>query len=487
MQNLDPNLVKKALEELKLSTEDINKNLDRTISLLKKLKMEQQLDQAVRIARNLAEEQKRIGDQAQQSQQTAKEKLQEEQKNLSANADQFEEMLRKIEKEMDQQPGMPQEDVQKALARVEQTQMNENLQQMKNMLQKGDTAEMGPCSAQIQKDFNAVAKDLQEAKDKLSGNQQAKTKQALQQGMRDLLELSQKQEQLLNRSERSQSAGNEIPQIAEEQQNLASGLSRVTEQIFNASKESFYLDAKIGSALGQATQSMSNSLQSLEERNSGAAAGQQGQAMASLNRATLQMNAALQAMMQSGIGSGMSMDQFMQQMQSMANAQQGINEQTLGMGMGGRMSMAQQAGMARLAAEQGAVRKSLEQLAQEAGNMSGMLGSLDKMVEDMKQVESDLGRQVTRETLQRQEQILSRMLDSQKSMREREYDKKRRAETGKQYSGISPKELPQDLGDRKEKWQQDLLRAKKEGYTRDYLDIIKQYFEALFESENVRN
>jgi len=205
--------------------------------------------------------------------------------------------------------------------------------------------------------------------------------------------------------------------------------------------------------------------------------------MASLNRAALQMHQALQAMMQNGSGGGMSMEDFMQQMQAMAGAQQGINQQTAGMGTGGQMSLAQQAAMARLAVEQEAVRKSMEQLAAEAGQRSNVLGSMDKMVDDMKKVESDLHSQITRETIQRQQQILSRMLDAQKSMREREYSKKRKAETGKEYARISPKELPADLGERKEKWQQDVLRAKKEGYSRDYLDLIKQYFEALFERE----
>ena len=126
----------------------------------------------------------------------------------------------------------------------------------------------------------------------------------------------------------------------------------------------------------------------------------------------------------------------------------------------------------------------MEQLAQEAADASEIMGSLDKIAEDMKEVEKDLGAQnISRETIQRQNQILSRMLDYQKSMREREYSNKRKAETGKEYITLSPGDLPEDLGERSSRLLQDLLRAQKEGYSRDYLELIKNYFEAVTEYE----
>ncbi len=487
MQKLDQNQMKKALEELRLSSEDINKNLDRTIALLKKLKMEQQLDEAERTARKLEEDQQRISEAAQQPPQ-AKDKLLEQQKSVQENVQRLSDLLKKIEQEMDQQPGMPQKEVQSARARMESSQMKQDFQQMTEMLQKNGATGTGQCSGNIQNQLQQAANELQQAKDKLSGEQQRKAMQALQRGMRDLIELSKREEAVLDRTEGTPAVSPEILKLAEEQQNISSGLQRVTDQLFEASKESFFIDSQIGSALGQAAKNMAQSQASLEERNQMAAAGRQGQAMSELNRASFQMLAALQGMKSGSCSSGMSMSSFMKQMQSLANAQQGINQQSMGMGAGGQqMSMAQQAALARLAAQQGQVRKSMEQLAQEAGSLSGTLGNLDKIIEDMKQVENDLGHEITRQTLQRQQQILSRMLDSYKSVREREYSRKRKAETGKQYAATDPKELPAELGERKEKWQQDLLRAKKQGYSRDYLELIQQYFEALFNDETARN
>ena len=70
---------------------------------------------------------------------------------------------------------------------------------------------------------------------------------------------------------------------------------------------------------------------------------------------------------------------------------------------------------------------------------------------------------------------------------QREFSRERKAETGKNYVTTSPDALPDDLGERKNQLEQDLLRAKKEGYTRDYLRIIEEYFKALTENETSEN
>ena len=55
--------------------------------------------------------------------------------------------------------------------------------------------------------------------------------------------------------------------------------------------------------------------------------------------------------------------------------------------------------------------------------------------------------------------------------------------TGKDYLAIDPGQLPANLGERENRLREDLLRAKKEGYSRDYLELIRKYFEALSKRE----
>ena len=113
-------------------------------------------------------------------------------------------------------------------------------------------------------------------------------------------------------------------------------------------------------------------------------------------------------------------------------------------------------------------------------NRSDVLGSLDNMAKEMEEVVNELNSlRLDRGTIERQQKIFSRMLDAQKSVREKEYSKKRLAETGKEYIRISPDD-PTDLeNQRMKQLKLDLSRALNEGYNPDYEKLIEEYFRTL--------
>jgi hypothetical protein len=209
--------------------------------------------------------------------------------------------------------------------------------------------------------------------------------------------------------------------------------------------------------------------------------------MGSLNEAASQMQGAMNSMMQGAGGQGMGMMGLMQRLSQMTGQQQGINDATEGVG---NLSQQRAAEMARLAGEQGAVRKSLEQLAREAaasGELSKLLGDLNRIAQDMREVQTDLSQgNVNPETLRKQERILSRLLDSQRSARERDYEKKRQARSGVDVARTSPGLIDPSTREGRSRLQQDLGRALEEGYARDYQNLIRRYFELLEKQEHQR-
>jgi hypothetical protein len=221
---------------------------------------------------------------------------------------------------------------------------------------------------------------------------------------------------------------------------------------------------------------MNDAMRALDMRNGSTASQEQEQAMAALNRAAIQVQNALQAMMQGGGGAG----SLMQQLQRMAGQQMSINMQTQHMG---GMSQQQAAEAARLAKEQGAVRKSLEELnreVQQSGEQKKILGDLQKISEEMNEVIKNLEQNnVNPETTKKQERILSRMLDASKSMHERDYEKKRKSETGTQMSRRSPNEIDPNSLEGKSQMREELLKALEQGYSKDYQELIRKYFEEL--------
>src|SRR3989304_2053662 len=179
----------------------------------------------------------------------------------------------------------------------------------------------------------------------------------------------------------------------------------------------------MGKAMGKALSEMNEAMNGMESRNGAMTSQHQGAAMGSLNEAAMRVLSALQAMMQGGGGG---LQSLLQQLQQMIGQQQGINAGTMNLGQSNALTVEQQAEMARLAAQQGAVQKSLEQLNEEArqsAERERILGDLGKISEEMKEVVKDLEqRNVNPKTIERQERILSRLLDAQRSMRERDFE-----------------------------------------------------------------
>ncbi|CUT05016.1 hypothetical protein JGI23_01863, partial [Candidatus Chrysopegis kryptomonas] len=170
---------------------------------------------------------------------------------------------------------------------------------------------------------------------------------------------------------------------------------------------------------------------------------------------------------------------LLQQLNQLAMQQLGLNQATQELMQ--QLTLEQQAEMARLAAQQELIRKSLQELMKEAeisGNRSRILGDLNKIAEEMKEVVSDLeSNNLTEETIRKQERILSRLLDAQRSIHERDFEKQRESRPGQNITRQSPAEL--NLQEEKEKIFQELLKSIRENYHRDYEALIKRYFELL--------
>jgi hypothetical protein len=484
MQNLDEKLMREAMEKFKLNVQDYNESLDRTISLLKKLQAEQKLDQALKMAQDLEERQSQVGEQAEKSQ-ADNERLAKEQERISKDADNLSGVLDQLQKEMEKVPASPMEQIEQAANQMQQDNLQQNLSELEQKLSQNQMSSVPQQSSQAQQSFQKMADNLEQAQQMMSGEMQRQAMQAMRKSSRELLQLSQQQENLMQKMQGLSRTSPQYMDIAEQQQQAASSLQRLVDGMAETMKSNFGIDPKVSESLGKASMAMENALNSLANRDGKKASQSQGQSMAQMNAAVRGMQQSMQNMMQQQGGSGgMSYQQFMQQMQRMADQQGQLNQQSQAMGNPGQLSMGQQASMMRLAAQQGQLRKSMQQMAQEAAGMSEILGSLEKIAEDMQKVEEDFAnKNVTRDTYNRQNRILSRMLDSQRSVNKREFSRERQAETGKRYSTKSPQDLPSDFGERKNQLQQDLLRAKKEGYSRDYLKVIENYFKALTEHE----
>ena len=85
--------------------------------------------------------------------------------------------------------------------------------------------------------------------------------------------------------------------------------------------------------------------------------------------------------------------------------------------------------LARMAAEQEMIRQGMQQMLNEM-KKNGQLGDdgLTQIIKDMEKLEEDLvNKRVTNKTIERNREILSRMLESEKAQQKRDQDEKRKS------------------------------------------------------------
>lgn len=185
-------------------------------------------------------------------------------------------------------------------------------------------------------------------------------------------------------------------------------------------------------------------------------------------------------MMSGGQGGGMM--GLMQQLQKLAGQQMDLNQLTQMLNQG-RMTQEMMAQIQRIAQQQEVIRKSLEQLnreSQEAGQSKRFASNLEKILNEMKEVVTNLQSQKLDDDLvKQQERILSKLLDAQRSINERDFEKERKSNTGKDFVRSSPPDLMLSTEEGRNKIKDELLKAIREGYKKDYEDLIRSYFDLL--------
>jgi hypothetical protein len=487
MQNIDKQQFQKAMEQMSLHDEQFRQSIERTIELLKRIQIEQKMDEINTRVQAMERQQQEIKDQTSSSQNDdqLRKDLAQRQRDLAKQEQAMEREAADLQKRMEEFfTEMPAKEMQQLLDDMQRENIRGTIEQSVSQMQEGNRTGAQSSQQRTQQQLKNIRMQLNSMQQRMQQQQSRTVINALRRATNDLLELSKEQEELKNQAQAAPSGSPQLRENAQRQQRVSQDLNNVITALVDLSQKSFAVTPDMGKAIGEASAHMTNALRDLELRSGGSASQEQDRAKASLNKAAVQTQNALQAMMQGG-GQGGS-GSLMQQLQRMGQQQMAINMETQQLDGQQRAQAA-----ARLAQEQAAVQKSLEQLNAEAKQSSDgqrLLGDLEKISNDMKEVVQNLEQNnVDRETMQKQDRILSRMLDAAKSMHEKDYEQKRKSESGTPIPRKRPPELNRELLNEKQRFQEDLLNALQQGYSKDYQELIKKYFELLEKSEKPLN
>ena len=488
LENMEVKDLLQAVKDLAENVDQIEADLDRFIDIFKRIRAEQSLEEINKRLEQLLKQQDHLKEQIPavdaESSRADLSRLSEEERRLGEEFSALQKTMEQAEDAL--QPFNPQ--IAKELAELAQSDLTERiemmLKQIAQQLQQGKTGAARQSSQQALEDLEALQESVMELQRQFQEQSVAEMAARFRSLLRKVLTLSKSQEGLGSVTEQLPRNSSRLTQIASSQQVLQDQLRQIMSAAMDLSRETFAVTPELGRAMGRAYAQMEQAKEKLAQRNSQGAQRNQKGAMTALNEAAQVVLQSIRQMQSSGSASGF--EQFLQRMQEMAGQQQGINSRSWQLALG-QMTVAARSGLLqRLLQEQQQVRKSLQELLQEMrssgkqgmGDLSGIAQGMDEVLKDFQ------AGNVTRKTVKRQERILSRMLDSQRSLTQRGMQEKRTSRTAVQVVTPGPAGLPADLGQRQDLALEALNRALKSGYPRDYQEMIRRYFHTLSQEFN---
>ena len=469
MEEIDKKKVQEALEDMKLKNDALEKQLDQNIELMKRLELEKKIETAIKRTEDLAQKQR---DLAKETEQSGK----KEAETLTIKQNKLNEEFSQLQKDID--------DIQKKLKDIDETaefkrnrgaeksisdKQNEASKQLNNKNNKKASEQQKSAADELEKMSNQLA----EAQLDMEQSDLAEDAEQVRQLLKNLVTLSFDQEQLISDLNSIQIQDPKYQQIIASQHKIKDDFKTVEDSLRTMAKRQISVAMVINKELENININISKSMNRLllmnqtfygTSKNQSAASSMQ-YSMMSLNNLALVLAESLDDMQsqmrqnnqkkksgnckksgscnnpgQSKSGKGKPSAKSMKDLQDALNKQmeamkqqldkQGKQEGRGKIGQGSKMSEE----FARMAAQQEQIRRMMQKYGEELkqGSVGAMGKEVDKLLKQMEQTETELvNKTITKQTMMRQQQILTRLLEHEQAEMQREREQKRESKEAK--------------------------------------------------------
>jgi hypothetical protein len=479
LKNVDQNQLREAMEKMEFSQEEYLERLERTLEMLKRLRAQQKFDQLKKLADKMTEEQSRIGDSIDSTGNEGLDRLADRQDEVEKELDAFNKGLDKMMEYNSETPVLPEEMLESLKNQADSSGLREDMQNSSQEMRNRNRSECSRSSSSARQKLQQISSNMQMMQDMMNSGQNEEVARIVRKAFNDLLYLSQGQESLQDGLFEMAPRDSMIRSLAPEQKKLGEKTLTVRQDLEKLYELEPRADVTLSNDLSIAAGKMNKAVERLDLKSKSASA-DQSEAMKYLNRVGFK----LLMMMDQNSGSCSSgqggQGNSAPQLSDLAQQQQQLNQRASGLAQQLRRSVSHQEMLSKMAAEQEAIRDGLRELLQsEEGQQPGQLGRLDDVGEEMKKVVDDFERNmVNQNTLRRQERILTRLLEAQRSLKTQGYKEERKAETGNDIIRTGPgpiKRTESEIHGRLKRLQEAL----KEDYPIEYRRMIKAYIDAL--------
>ena len=519
------------LAQANFNQEQFQQQLERLKSLYEQLILQQKLEAAAKQAQQLAEQQKTLMDSIDTAVDENVEDMQDSEgfdkrtedtsetalsdKSKMNDAAQKEDMIKKeTDKLIDkldsigdeltdtaksQENPAPQfqkvaDEVKRLNQYAKEQQLPDNLQSTSLSLRNENRQQALETGREAEQTMTELAQGLDNALEFMQGSNSAMALAAMNAAVKSSLYYSHLHEKVIDQTGGLTISGLEeyvpseikrLQALAAKELSASQGISQIAENLWELGKQQMEVDPKIVWRLNASSDALGRAARALEDRQASLALPIQRTGLADINQAIADMLDAM-AQMNQQMGAG-GLQSMLEQLQQLAQSQEQLNDMaerlSQQMREQGRTPSLQQR-LERIASQQQLIREATERLSELAEEASEILGSLKNVAEEMESVETKLKQgTLDQDVVDQQKRILTRMLDSLKSLEKRDVGRKRKAEVAKRPStpvqDVPP--LHPDLLNYVRKLEIAPNAKEFENIPSQYREQLRQYFKALSE------
>jgi hypothetical protein len=479
----------------------MKKQLDRSLEMLKKLQVNEKIDDIEKQLKELANQQEELKKQI-DTKKLSEEKAVDRQEEINKKFDELKDDLKQLN-ELNKALDKPMElgDTQE-----QENNISDDLKDSKESLQEGKDKKASQSQKSAAEKMEKLAEQLDQQQQKSNKQQQEEDMDALRNILESLMTLSFDQEEVMSRMGRVSTADPAYRKYGRRQRRIIDDTKIVKDSLLALAKRQPKIASFIDKELNLIETNHKASIEDIDDHRKKDLSKHQQLVMTSYNNLALLLNEALQSMqsqMQSqspGSGScnnpggkgrpkaGSSMStgdmkemlkKQLEQMQKGPNpggnkegnqpgSKPGENGQNM-LGLGNKQ-------IAKMAAEQTAIRQRLEQLKNDLNKEGQGLGNkLNPLIKELQEQEKDLiNRNINKEMLNRQRDIMTRLLESEKALMERGFEEKRESKSGKDENYGN--KIRFDEYNKQKLKQIELLKSADPFYKKYYKDKANQFF-----------
>jgi len=435
LDDVNKDQLREMMKDIKMNNESMERMLDRNLALLKKLQVEKDMSELTDALDKMAT------DLENQAEAAAENKLpvEEQQPKLEMTATEFQEFRKALDsvKSRNEQLDRP---FSLGETTAQEDQISKELQDAAKSLEKNATKKSNEQKKNAAGNMKKLSLDLKAMMEQSGEKRKAEDAHTLRIILENVLRASLSQEDIMNRLSVIRRDDPAYSTLIRSQSQLRESFVIIQDSLIALGKRQAEIESFVFNEIDQINLRINNALEGMKERRSSNVAAEQQYSMMSLNNLGLMLAEALKKMQESmgmpnpmqGEGNSKEGENGSEGLESLKEMQDALGKQLKeglekmqGQGeQGGSSQMSEE--LARMAAQQEALRNEMQSM-MEQFKKEGLNGDgLRDLAEEMEKIEEALvNKQLNRELVKRNEDLVSRLLKAENAERERELQEKR--------------------------------------------------------------